>query len=243
MNLHSSRKLIITLVTLGMLLSLSVAAGAQDPPLAGTTTAQVKKTTTTRRRTPRRRRRSTTAKAKATPAPTPTYISVPAGTNLKVRLNDTLSSKESRVGDKFTVTVIDPVKYNEATLSGHISSIEKSGKIKGRTSMNLDFDRISMPDGRSGTLHGYVSRVYGEGAGQADNEGGVQSGSRSKQAIKRGGIGAAAGAIIGGIAGGGKGAAIGLLIGGAGGAGSLAVQGSKELKLENGTELLVTVTR
>jgi hypothetical protein len=61
--------------------------------------------------------------------------------------------------------------------------------------------------------------------------------------VKRGGIGAAAGAIIGGIAGGGKGAAIGLIIGGAGGAGSLAVQGSKELKLESGTELLVHVTR
>ena len=108
--------------------------------------------------------------------------------------------------------------------------------------MNLDFDRITMSDGRTGVLHGYVSRVYGEG-GRADNEGGVESGSRTKQAVKRGGIGAAAGAIIGGIAGGGKGAAIGLLIGGAGGAGSLAVQGSKELKLENGTEMLITTTR
>ena len=29
-------------------------------------------------------------------------VLVPVGTNLKVRLNDTLSSKESRVGDKFT---------------------------------------------------------------------------------------------------------------------------------------------
>ena len=161
---------------------------------------------------------------------------------MKVRLNETLSSKESRVGDKFTVAVLDPVKYNEGTITGHISSIEKSGKIKGRTSMNLDFDRITMPDGRSGVLHGYVSKVYGDN-GQADNEGGVQSGSRTKQSVKRGGIGAAAGAIIGGIAGGGKGAAIGLLIGGAGGVGSLAVQGSKELKLESGTELLVVVTR
>ena len=71
----------------------------------------------------------------------------------------------------------------------------------------------------------------------------MQSGSRGKQAIKRGGIGAAAGAILGGIAGGGKGAAIGLIVGGAAGAGSLAVQGSKELKLERGTEILVRVTR
>jgi hypothetical protein len=36
---------------------------------------------------------------------------------------------------------------------------------------------------------------------------------------------------------------MGLIIGGAGGAGSLAVKGSRELKLENGTEMLVHVTR
>lgn len=242
MKPHSAKKIMLSLAALGMLFSLSLGASAQDPPplAGGTTKTQAKQSTTTRRRRPvRRTRRAAVAK----PAPTPTTISVPVGTNLKVRLNETLSSKESRVGDRFTVTVMDPVRYNEARIEGHVSSIEKSGKIKGRTSMNLDFDRIIMPDGRTGTLHGYVSRVYGEGAGSADNEGGVESGSRTKQAIKRGGIGAAAGAIIGGIAGGGKGAAIGLLIGGAGGAGSLAVQGSKELKLENGTELLITVTR
>jgi hypothetical protein len=33
-----------------------------------------------------------------------------------------------------------------------------------------------------------------------------------------------------------------LILGGAGGAGSLAINGSKELKLESGTEMLVHVT-
>ena len=107
----------------------------------------------------------------------------------------------------------------------------------------MAFNSIRLRDGRTGTLHGYVTRVYGDNAGRADDEGGVESGSRTNQTIKRTGIGAGAGAIIGGIAGGGKGAAIGLLIGGAGGAGSLAIKGSKELKLESGTELLVRVTQ
>jgi hypothetical protein len=168
---------------------------------------------------------------------------VPIGTNLKVRLEDTLSSKDSRVGDRFTATVLDPVRFNEATITGHISSIQKSGKVKGRTSMNLAFDSIRLPDGRSGTLHGYVTRVYGSDSESADNEGGVESSSRTKQTVKRGAIGAGAGAILGAIVGGGKGAAIGLILGGAGGAGSLAVQGSKELKLESGTEMVVRVTR
>src|SRR5689334_14632605 len=168
---------------------------------------------------------------------------VPAGTDLKVRINDTLSSKDSRVGDRFTATVVDPSRFDEARLNGHVSSIQKSGKIKGRTTMNLAFDSVELRDGRRATLHGYVTRVYGDDAGKADNEGGVQSGSRTNQTIKRSGIGAGVGAIIGGIAGGGKGAAIGLIVGGAGGAGSLAIKGSKELKIESGTEMLVHVTR
>ena len=167
---------------------------------------------------------------------------VPVATNLKVRLEDTLSSKDSRAGDKFTATVLDPVRFNEATVRGHIRSIVKSGRIKGRTTMNLAFDSITLADGRTGTLHGYVTRVY-DSKGRADEEGGIQSEGRGKQTIKRGAIGGTAGAIIGAIAGGGKGAAIGLIVGGAAGAGSLAVGGSKELKLEAGTEMLVHVTR
>jgi hypothetical protein len=185
------------------------------------TSAQTKKRTTTKRVVPL----------------------VPVGTDLKIRINDTLSTKNSRVGDRFTATVIDPSRFDEARVYGHVSSIQKSGKVKGRTSMNLAFDSVELRDGRKGVMHGYVTRVYGDDAGKADDEGGIESGSRTKQTVKRSGIGAGVGAIIGGIAGGGKGAAIGLIVGGAGGAGSLAVKGSKELKIESGTELLVHVTR
>ena len=169
---------------------------------------------------------------------------VPVGTNLKIRLNETLSSKESRAGDKFTATAIDPVRFNEATVHGHIRSIVKSGTVKGRTTMNLTFDSIELPSDppKRGVMHGYVTKVYGESA-KTDQEGGVQSEGRGKQTLKRSGIGATAGAIIGGIAGGGKGAGIGLILGGAGGAGSMAIKGSKELKIESGTEMLVHVTR
>jgi len=167
---------------------------------------------------------------------------IPAGTDLKIRLNDNLSSKDNRIGDRFTATVISPSRFDEARLNGHISSIQKSGKVKGRTSMNLAFDSVELRDGRRGVMHGYVTRVYGEGSGRADNEGGVESSSRTNQTLKRAGVGATVGAIVGGIAGGGKGAAIGLLVGGAGGAGSLAIKGSKELKIESGTEMLVHVT-
>jgi hypothetical protein len=200
--------------TLAILLAMPLIVSAQ------TTKPRLRRTTTARRVVPL----------------------VPAGTDLKVRLNDTLSSKDSRVGDKFTATVINPARFDEGRVYGHIKSIVKSGRIKGRTTMNLAFDSITLSDGRSGTLHGYVTHVYGD-KGRTDEEGGVQSESRGRQTIKRSGIGATAGAIIGAIAGGGKGAAIGLIVGGAAGAGSVAMGGGKELKIENGTEMLVHVTR
>ena len=168
---------------------------------------------------------------------------VPVGTDLKIRINETLSSKDARVGDRFTAIVIDPSRFDEARLQGHVSSVKRSGTVQGRTSMNLAFDSIQLSDGRREPLHGYVTRVYGSDSGRADNEGGIESSSRGKQTLKRAGIGATVGAIVGGIAGGGKGAGIGLILGGAGGAGSLAVQGKKELKIESGTEMLVHVTR
>lgn len=169
---------------------------------------------------------------------------VPAGTQLRIRLNDTLSSKEGRAGDKFTATVVNPSKYEEAKVSGHIRSIRKSGRVEGRTTMSLSFDSIRLADGRTGTLRGDVLRVYdSNSADNVDEEGRVQSGGRGKQTLKRSGIGAVAGAVIGGLAGGGKGAAIGMIVGGAAGAGSIAVQGSKELKIERGTDILVRVNR
>lgn len=169
---------------------------------------------------------------------------VPAGTQLRVRLNDTLSSKESRAGDRFTATVVNPSRYEEATVNGHIRSIRKSGRVKGRTTMTLAFDSIRLTNGRSGVMRGEVLRLYdSDSAKNVDEEGRVQSGGRGKQTLKRSGIGAVAGAVIGGIAGGGKGAAIGTIVGGAAGAGSIAVEGSKELKIERGTEMLVRVNR
>jgi len=169
---------------------------------------------------------------------------VPAGTQLRVRLNDTISSKESRAGDRFTATVVNPSRYEEGRISGHIRSIKKSGRVKGRTTMSLAFDTIRLPNGRSGALRAEVVRIYdSDSAKKVDEEGRVESGGRGKQTLKRGGIGAVAGAVIGGVAGGGKGAAIGTIVGGAAGAGSIAVQGSKELKIERGTEMLIKVNR
>jgi len=83
---------------------------------------------------------------------------VPVGTDLKVRLNNTLSSDGSNVGDRFTTTVIMPATFESASLNGHIGSIRKEA---GLTSITLTFDSVELRDGRRSTMSGKVTRVYG----------------------------------------------------------------------------------
>ncbi len=185
--------------------------------------------------------RSTMSKTTTTRSTAPV---IPRGTQMKIRLQDTIDTKEARNGDKFRATVVSPSRYDGATITGHVSKIDQSGKFKGRTSLVLSFDRIQFRDGTSRTMAAQVVKVYGEdSAKRVDEEGTVQSGSKTSTTAKRTGGGAAAGAVIGAIAGGGKGAAIGAAIGAGVGAGSTYIQGSNKVKLESGTEILIKTTR
>ena len=75
-----------------------------------------------------------------------------------------------------------------------------------------------------------------------DEEGRIESGSRTRDSEVRGGVGAAAGAVIGGIAGGGKGALVGLILGGAAGVGTVYVEGNNDLILDRGVEMVIRTT-
>lgn len=169
---------------------------------------------------------------------------VPVGTELKIRLENEIDTKESNDGDKFTATVLTPSRYADATIEGHIAKIDKSGKLKGKTELSLSFDRIRLSNGGSQLFGAQVVRVYGEDSvKEVDEEGNVKSGSKGKTTAVRTGGGAAVGAIIGAIAGGGKGAAIGAAVGAGVGAGSTYIQGSNKVKLDSGTEILIRSTR
>ncbi len=167
-------------------------------------------------------------------------IAISEGDQLRIRLTSLLSTKTNREGDQFTARVVSPSAYVNATIVGHIARISHSGKATGKTEMLLAFDEITMPDGRSAPFEAQVEKVYdGATVKTVDEEGNVQTGSRTKDTATRGAGGAALGAIIGGIAGGGKGAAIGAVLGGAAGAGSVYVQSGKDIIFEPGTEMMI----
>ena len=76
-----------------------------------------------------------------TKEPTRTFT-VPELTSLKIRLESTLTSTYSQIGDPFTATVVDQGPYEGAKVYGSVSSIQQSGRIKGNTSMVLRFTRL-----------------------------------------------------------------------------------------------------
>jgi hypothetical protein len=168
---------------------------------------------------------------------------VPDDIALRIRLDDTLTSVDSKVGDPFSATVVDQGEYRNARVYGHVAQIDMSGRVKGHTSMLLRFDRLVMPDGRRGSMQAEIIELYHAPSGEkVDVEGAIESGGRGRKSIEHTAIGAGAGALLGGIFGGGKGAGIGSIIGGVGGLGTTAFHGHQKITLNSGQEMLIRVT-
>jgi len=173
---------------------------------------------------------------------TGTFV-IPNGTELVAVLNNDLSTQNVREGERFTMTVRSG-QYDGATIEGSVVSINRGGRISGRSEMTLDFDTIRTRDGRSYRFAGILESVRTPNGDvvRVDNEGAVRDSDQTNKTVQRTAIGTAVGAIIGAIAGGGKGAAIGAVIGAGAGAGSVYVQGPNDLDLTAGTELTVRAT-
>jgi hypothetical protein len=166
---------------------------------------------------------------------------IPDGTQVVGVLDDRLSTRTAAVGDRFTLHVTQPPEFEGATIEGHITNVERSGRLTGRSQMTLNFDNVRLRDGRSYNFAGLVEGVRdvnGEIV-RVDTEGTIRDTNQTTTTEQRAAIGTAVGAIIGAIAGGGKGAAIGAILGAGGGAGSVYVQGRNELDLERGTEITI----
>lgn len=168
---------------------------------------------------------------------------VPNDVALRIRLDDTLTSADSQVGDPFSATVVDKGDYQNARVYGHVAQIDMSGKIKGHTSMVLRFDRLVMPDGRRARIQAEIVELYHAPSGEkVDVEGAIESGGRGRKTIEHTAIGAGAGALLGGIFGGGKGAGIGSIVGGVAGLGTTAFHGHQKITLNSGQEMLIRTT-
>jgi hypothetical protein len=151
---------------------------------------------------------STSAPAPSQPGQPSVSLSVPAGTELAIRIDQRISVKTSRAGDRFNGNVVEPVLDtgtviipNDTPVSGRVVESHHGGHFRGRSVLELRLTAM--------TLNGYEYPL--------DTRDTVRS-QRGKGRRSAGIIGGMTGAgmLIGGLATGG----VGLAIGAAAGAGS-----------------------
>lgn len=170
--------------------------------------------------------------------PKPEYreLTVPAGTVLALALTTPVASDTSNVEDAVRATLrtalrvdgIQAVPAGTAVL-GHVTSAERSAKVKGRASIAFRFNQIDLPGdgGRQSISTGTVSRLA--------------PATKKKDATKIG-VGAGAGAVLGGILGGGDGAAKGAAIGGGAGTAVVLSTRGQEVRMAAGAPVSVKLT-
>jgi hypothetical protein len=175
------------------------------------------------------------------PSPSNGEFIVRDGASVVAVLNNDLTTKNAKQGDRFTMTVREPGEYEGAVIEGAVASVDQGGRLTGRSGMTLDFDTIRLRNGQTYRFAGALEsvRMLNGDTVKVDNEGSAQGDNQTTQTIQRGGIGTAIGAIVGAIAGGAKGAVIGGIIGATAGSGSVYVQGKENLELPRGTELTI----
>jgi hypothetical protein len=157
------------------------------------------------------------AAAAPAPPPPPKHYTVPAGTPLVVRLEQTVSAKNSSVGDSFSgvlaqSVVVDGVTVirSGAPVTGVVTASKGQGRFKGSGDLAIAIKRVG--DYAVSTT-AYEAVAKGKGKRTAGFIGG----------------GGGGGALIGGLAGGGKGALIGGLLGAGAGTAGAALTGNKDI--------------
>lgn len=150
---------------------------------------------------------------------------IPPGTEVQVRMIDSLNSGTNHAGDIFHGTLEVPIMVNGkevypkgADVTGTVVTVHPSGRLTDPGELTLILNTIS--SGGSATSVNVQPFQ-------------VKAGSHTKGNVAKVGGGAALGAIIGAVAGGGKGAAIGAGVGAAAGTGAAAATGKKEALIDS----------
>jgi hypothetical protein len=162
-------------------------------------------------------------------------VNLPAGSAILVTLDQSVSSKDARTGQKLDGTVAQEVVVNgkvavpkgaRAQLS--VADVQASGRLSTPAKLWLQVDSIE--------VKGHSYRTATRWSGQT----GPNHNERNVVAI---GGGTGAGALIGGLAGGGKGALIGAAVGAGAGTAGAAATGKKDVTFPAETRLRFVTTK
>ena len=155
---------------------------------------------------------SVASSADAVPPVLPEQVTVPYGTELQVRLTESLTSELNEKGDTFLASLASPIVIGdrvvipaEAGIEGKVVDVDSAGRFSGRPKLAVELTRLTY----NGKTYALRSTQYSK-----------QGASRNTRSLAAIGGGAGLGAIIGAIIGGGRGAAIGSVLGAGAGTGA-----------------------
>jgi hypothetical protein len=157
------------------------------------------------------------------------------GTDIQVRLSDSLSSATARPEDRFEATVALPVHDDQGRdvipagtrVRGIVVAAEDGERPARAGRLDLTFDTIYLDDRTATPLRSRVVSLH-----DSLDKGDIVS--------KRTGIGAAIGGVLGSILGGTKGAILGAVLGGAG---AVVAKEGEDVNLPAGTIITVRLDR
>ncbi len=161
-------------------------------------------------------------------------VTIPSGTTLSLSLTSSMASDTSSVEDPVTAELTRAVSIDGrevlpagARLAGNVTQVDDSGRVKGRAMIAFRFTSLQTGgqryDVRTAALRHVAPATKGEDATKI-------------------GIGAGAGAVIGGLLGGGDGAAKGAAIGGGAGTGVVLATKGKDVRLTPGADVTSRLT-
>jgi hypothetical protein len=160
-------------------------------------------------------------------------FAIPAGTRIRVRLDQTIDTRAWRAGRRFRASLDAPVILagrvvvpRSTVFTGHVVESKPSGRLKGRAYLSVALDSFRM-QGQTYSIRTTADvRV---------------SGSHKKRNLAFIGGGSAGGAAIGAIAHGGVGAVIGSAAGAAAGTTGALITGKKHVTLPAETPMVFTL--
>ena len=186
-------------------------------------------------------RRTTTKKTTAKPAVK--LYRVDAGSRFRVRMNETISSKSARIGDRFTTTVTEPVYSSTGVVvipvgsivTGRVDVVKPAAKGGKPGEISATFIEVKLPNGSKRAINGSLTELTSDDA-KSDNEGTASGDKMKNRKLIFIGGGGAGGAVLGAAIGGGKGAVIGGILGAAGGLIGERMTKGEEAEVKSGTE-------
>jgi hypothetical protein len=175
--------------------------------------------------------------------------SLPTGTAVKMKLENTLTTFSTQAGDPFSARVTEAVVVDGktvipigATVQGRVTKTSEPRRIAGKPTIAIFPEHLVLPNGDRFLLNATLVDTSARRGTDVNNEGQFKGAGRDGKDLTEVGMGTGGGMLAGGLIGGGK----GMLIGGAIGATATIAHWlgkHRSAMLPAGTELVMELNR